>query len=35
VAVADFERGGDRLLGLVRGDLEHAEPEDRHLDTAI
>jgi hypothetical protein len=33
--VADLQRGGNSLLGLVRGDLEHAQPEDRHLDSVV
>jgi hypothetical protein len=35
VAVADGEGVGDGLLGLVGGDLEDAEPEDRHLNAIV
>jgi hypothetical protein len=35
VAVAGGEGIGDGLLGLVGGDLEDAEPEDRHLDAVV
>ena len=35
VPVADLERRGDRLLGLLRGDLVDAEAEDRHLDAVV
>jgi hypothetical protein len=35
VAVADGEGVGDGLLGLIGGDLEDAEPEDRQLDAIV
>jgi hypothetical protein len=35
VAVADGQGVGCRLLGLVGGDLEDAEPEDRHLNAIV
>src|SRR6185437_16714863 len=33
VPVADLERGADRLVGLLTGDLPGAEAEHRDLDT--
>jgi hypothetical protein len=33
--VAGGEGVGDDLLGLLVGDLEHAETEDRHLDAVV
>jgi hypothetical protein len=33
--VANLECGGDRLLGLLRRDLEDPEAQDRHLDAVV
>ena len=35
VPVADLESVSDGLLGLVRGDLEDAETDDRHFRTVV
>ncbi len=35
MAVAGGQGVGDSLLGLLGGDLEDAEAEDRHLDAVV
>ena len=35
MAVAGGQGAGDGLLGLLGGDLEDAEAEDRHLDAVV